>query len=105
MKKAIYALTLAISLFLGGCAGVTITENGPANFHYRPHYEESKHFFLWGLIGDHRVDVKSICTIEQPVIQMQSKFTALDLLYGGVTLGLYLPRTAKVWCKREAEAS
>lgn len=105
MKKVIYTLTLIVSLSLAGCAGVTITETGPANFHYRPHYEESKHFFMWGLIGNQHVDVTKVCTTEQPVIQMQSKYTALDLLYGSITLGLYLPRTAKVWCKRKAEAS
>jgi len=104
MSRALHTVFITTLLSLGGCAGVTITENGLADFQYRPHYEESKHFFLWGLFGDHHIDVTKICTKEQPVIQMQSKYSALDVVYGTLSLGLYIPRTAKIWCKREAEA-
>ncbi len=93
-------LFLATALLLGGCAAVTITESGEGNFSYRPHYEERKHFFLWGVIGEHRINVQQICR-QRPVIQMQTKFSAMDVLYSTLTLGIYLPRTAKVWCKRE----
>lgn len=89
-------------LVLSGCAGVTITHSGDSDFQTRPHYEESKHFFLWGVIGEHHVNVKEVC-IDKPVKQMQSKFSAQDVLWSTLTLGLYLPRTAKVWCQVEAK--
>jgi hypothetical protein len=92
----LFVLSLALSL--GGCAAVTITESGPSDFTYRPHYEESKHFFFWGLIGEHHIDVTQICR-SYPVKQMQSKFSATDILFATLTAGLYLPRTAKVWCE------
>lgn len=103
MRKLATILLALTALTLSGCASVTITESGPSDFTYRPHYEESKHFFLWGLIGEHRIDVTKICR-QYPVKQMQTKYSALDALYASLTLGLYLPRTAKVWCEVESDA-
>lgn len=100
--KSIRLLSLTILVFLSGCAAVTITESGNGDFRYRPHYQETKHFFLWGLIGEHTVNTKSICK-NRPVTQMQSKFLAKDVLFAGLTAGLYLPRTARVWCERLEE--
>jgi hypothetical protein len=104
MSKVFQLTLITLVLSLSGCAAVTITESGPADFSYRPHYEESKHFFLWGLIGEHYVNVADICAEEQPVKQMQSKYSGLDVLYSALTLGLYLPRTARVWCQVETES-
>jgi len=103
MSKALNLIFITLALMLSGCAAVTITESGPSDFQYRPHYEESKHFFLWGLIGEHHIDITKICTLKQPVKQMQTKYSAMDVLWSTLTLGLYLPRTAKVWCQREAQ--
>mgnify|MGYP000096519506 CR=1 FL=1 len=102
MSKILSTLLLSLIITLSGCAAVTITESGNSDFQYHPDYEESKHFFLWGLIGDHHIDVTQICT-DTPTIQMQSKFSAWDVLYSAITLGFYLPRTAKVWCEREGD--
>jgi len=102
MRKALNLTLIILTLTLSGCAAVTITESGQPDFKYRPHYEESKHFFLWGLFGEHHINVTEICT-DLPVKQMQTKYSALDVLYSTLTLGLYLPRTAKVWCQRETE--
>ncbi len=102
MSKLIKYGLLSLVITLTGCAGVTITETGQADFRYRPHYEESKHFFLWGFIGEHHVDVRKICR-DRPVKQMQSKFTATNLALMTLTAGLYVPRTARVWCELENE--
>ena len=100
-RKKISTLILIFSLIsLGGCAAITITKSGASDFTYRPNYEVTKHFFLWGLIGEHTVNTRAACK-DTPVQQMQSKFTVRDVLYGALTLGLYLPRTARVWCERE----
>jgi len=108
MMKPILSSTMTLLLSLGilllsSCAAITITETGESDFRYRPHYEETKQFFLWGIIGEHRVNTKEICG-EKQVVQMQTKFSAMNVLYSTLTLGLYLPRTAKVWCQREEEA-
>ena len=104
MSKFTTLFVLILAMSLSGCAAVTITESGPSDFKYRPHYDESKYFFFWGLIGEHRIDVTKICR-KQPVKQMQSKYSATDVLFATLTLGLYLPRTAKVWCELENEDS
>ena len=102
MRKLSTLLLITLAITFSGCAAVTITESGLSDFKYRPHYEESKHFFLWGLIGEHHIDVTTICR-ERPVKQMQTKYSAMDVLYSTLTIGLYLPRTAKVWCELENE--
>jgi hypothetical protein len=102
MKAAIKLMTILVILTLGGCAAITITESGQSDFSYRPNFEQSQHFFLWGLIGEHTVNTRAVCK-DIPVSQMQTKFSAMDVLYGTITLGLYLPRTAKVWCERAEE--
>lgn len=92
-------LTFAI-ISLSGCAAITITESGDPDFLYRPHYKESKPFFFWGMLGEHRVNTQEICR-GRPAVQMQTKFEPMDLLYTTLTLGIYMPRTAKVWCERK----
>lgn len=93
-------LTPLLLLTLTSCASVTITQRGESDFQNRPQYEESKNFFFWGLIGEHHINVKEIC-MDKPVKQMQSKFSSWDVLWGSLSLGLYLPRTAIVWCQVE----
>ena len=94
-----FLLALAL-LNLVGCAAITITEQGKADFLYRPHYKESKPFFFWGMLGEHRINTQQICR-GRPVVQMQTKFEPMDILYTTLTLGIYMPRTAKVWCERK----
>jgi len=103
MSKILSISLLSLIITLSGCAAITITESGQSNFQYRPDYEESKHFFLWGLIGSHHIDVTKICT-DSPTIQMQSKYSGWDVLYTALTAGLYSPRTAIVWCEKEGDA-
>jgi hypothetical protein len=103
MTKILSLPLLSLIITLSGCAAVTITERGESNFTYHPDYEESQHFFLWGLVGEHHINVAEICTTT-PTIQMQTKFSAWDIFYTAISLGIYLPRTAKVWCEREGES-
>ena len=100
MRLLLKTLIPCLFLVLSGCAAVTITQSGESNFESRPQYEESKDFYLWGLIGEHHINVKDICQ-NQAVKQMQTKFSSWDVLWSGLSLGLYLPRTAKVWCQEE----
>jgi hypothetical protein len=84
---------------LGGCATVTITPNGGPKLKSQPTYEAKQTFFLGGLIGERHVDVQAICQ-HQPVRQMQTVDTFSDGLLRGLTLGIYAPRTARVWCEQ-----
>ena len=103
MRKILSTTLLSLIITLSGCAAVTVTESGESNFKYHPDYSESKNFYLWGFVGEHRIDVTTICT-KTPVTQMHTKVSSWDVFYTVITLGIYLPRTAKVWCEREGES-
>jgi hypothetical protein len=85
---------------LSACAKATIRPNGgPAlSSSTAPNYEESKPYFMWGLVGEHDINVKQVCG-EKDVEQMQSRTTFVDGLLTLFTLGIYSPKTAMVWCK------
>ncbi|OFZ79451.1 MAG: hypothetical protein A2583_02940 [Bdellovibrionales bacterium RIFOXYD1_FULL_53_11] len=82
---------------LAACSTVTMRTKGTAKLGTTPTFESSKPYFLWGLVGEHHIDIKEICQGKEAV-QWQAQNTFLDGLLGCVTLGIYAPRTAKVWC-------
>jgi len=99
MNKYRYFIGL-FALSISACSTVTINQEGQQKLVSKPTYEESKTFFLWGLVGEHHVEVTKICDGKEPM-QMQSQQTFVDGLLGAITLGIYAPHTAKVWCPKE----
>ncbi len=96
-KKLIILLLL---IFINaGCATVTITPNGEPILDSKPTFSEKQTFFLFGLIGECQIDVETVCG-EDTVVQLQTQDTISDNLLGMITLGIYSPRTAKIWCKK-----
>jgi hypothetical protein len=87
-------LTIAIS----GCYTVTSRPGGGFAVASKPHFEQQQDFYLWGLVGESHIDTKTVCSGKKPT-QMQSQTTLLDGLLTVVTLGIYAPHTAKVWCE------
>lgn len=93
-------MAFGLALAMTGCATVTITPNGQSKLTSRPSYEAKQAFFVVGLIGERHVDVQAVC-LGRGVRQMQTVDTFSDRLLGFVTLGIYTPRTARVWCEAE----
>ncbi len=93
-------ITCSIVLMLGACSSVTIQPQKIAKLSDKPTYQDSRPFYLWGLVGEERVDVKEICTDTQAA-QMQSQQTFSDGALGLITLGIYSPHTIKVWCEEQ----
>lgn len=89
---------LLAALYLSACATATIRPDGGTRVGGKPAYQETKNYFFWGLKGEHEIDVAAICK-EKGVEQMQSQMTFVNGLLSAITLGIYAPRTAKVWCK------
>lgn len=93
---------LFMLFFLTACQTVTIRPEGSRyKKSSKADYEQVHDFFLWGLVGKQYINVSAICpkrNIEQ--IQTQSSF--LNRVVFVVTLGIYSPRTAKVWCGEKA---
>ncbi len=91
------ALTIVCALMLTACNTVTIRPKGGPKLATQPTYEASRPFFLFGLVGQEHVNVTQVCSGKSPM-QMQTQSTFLDSFLGIVTLGIYTPKTAKVWC-------
>ncbi len=98
-NKQVKPLSLVLlAVAIAGCSTITITRQGQQKLSTPPNFEQRYDFFLWGLVNDHDVDVKEICKGDK-VEQMQTQHTFVDGLLTLFTLGIYAPRTAKVWCK------
>lgn len=96
-----YPRILGISalLILSACSTVTIRNRGVTKLASEPTYESSEPFFLWGLVGEKHIDINQICE-KTPVRQIQAQYTVLDSVLGVITLGIYMPRTVKIWCEK-----
>jgi hypothetical protein len=93
--KKITAIICLITM--ASCAKVTIQPQNTFSPVSNANYEESIDFYLWGLIGEKRIEISKIC--KNGALQMQSQQTFIDGLSSAITLGIYAPHTAKVWCK------
>ena len=93
-------LVIILSISFQSCSKVTIHSKQSAKLTTEPTYEETKNYFLWGLIGKHRFDVKEICG-DKEVLQIQAQGTFTNVFLGLLTLGIYAPHTAKIWCDTE----
>ena len=100
LSKLIGGVMLPVALVLQGCAVVTISKDGGGKISSAATYEDSKSYFMWGLVGDHTIDVKEVCQ-GSDAQQMQSVNTVQNVLFGLVTLGIYSPRTSRVWCQEK----
>ncbi|SHH23289.1 Bor family protein [Ferrimonas marina] len=94
-------LAASLTLCLSACSTVTIKPDPNVTVSNLPSYEETRHFFMWGLAGEERVNVKEVCG-EQGAAQMQSQATFLNGLLSTLTLGIYSPHSVKVWCSDKA---
>jgi hypothetical protein len=95
MKRAFAAALVSVSLT--ACRTVTIVSERGVLAEERPRYEESLGYAFWGLAGEHEIDVEKVCGGREAA-KLQTQSTASDELLSVVTLGLYMPRTARVWC-------
>lgn len=93
-----WGVALLAAMLLAGCATVTVRPDGGAKVGGTPDYQKSKNYFFWGLGGVHTIDVQEICE-EKGVEQIQSQKTFMNGFLTAITLGIYAPKTAKVWCQ------
>ncbi len=61
-------------------------------------WQERQSFYLFGLVGESHIDAQGVCQ-GRNVSQMQTQQSFVDGLLGLVTIGIYAPHTAKVWCE------
>lgn len=95
MRHATLALVLAA--LLAGCSTVTLRPEGTRKLATEPTHQETLNYYFWGLKGEHTVDVQAICG-DREVLQMQAQDTFGNRVLTVLTLGIYYPRSARVWC-------
>ena len=94
MKKMLLASTL--TLLITGCAQQTFTvQNKPAAV--APKETITHHFFVSG-IGQKTVDAAKIC--EKMLLGCKTQQTFVNGLLGFITLGIYTPLEARVYCSQ-----
>ena len=90
-------LATALALLITGCAQQTFTvQNKPAAV--APKETITHHFFVSG-IGRKTVDAAKICGTKMLLKQKPSKHSYNGLL-GFITLGIYTPLEARVYCSQ-----
>ena len=99
MKLRYMAVSVLSCALMAGCATVTATPNGQAKLASTPQFEQTQSFFFWGLTPERNtIDVAQVCQ-GAGVRQLQTQSTFEDGLFSFITLGIYSPRTARVWCE------
>lgn len=94
MKKILSLLVL--SLVVSGCAQQTFTMSAEEN---ETTLKESQHFFINGLGQDKEIDAAAVCNGTDKVAKVEVQETFVNGLLRTITLGIYTPREARVFCK------
>ena len=97
MKKMLLATALA--LLITGCAQQTFTvQNKPAAV--APKETITHHFFVSGIGQKKTVDAAKICGGAENV-KTETQQTFVNGLLGFITLGIYTPLEARVYCSQQ----
>jgi LysM repeat protein len=97
MKQNKIILLNLICLTIIGCASVSISKTEHIKNKRTPDYQVTKNYFLFGIIGEHTIDVNAICK-ENNVEKIKSQHTFQNVVFCIISLGIYFPKTAKIWC-------
>ncbi|HAF5791584.1 TPA: lipoprotein bor [Salmonella enterica] len=94
MKKMLS--TVALVMLITGCAQQTFTvEKKPT---VSPKEVITHHFFISGLGQKKTVDAAAVCGGAENVVKTETQQTFVNGLLGVVTLGIYTPLEARVYC-------
>lgn len=97
MKKFITVPLLVA--FLAGCTTQTAQIAGKVTDNIKPTKSVNQHFFIGGIGQQETLNVLEVCGSADKVNQVETVLSGSNLLVGVVTLGIYTPRTANVYCK------
>ncbi|OGB31130.1 MAG: hypothetical protein A3F78_00930 [Burkholderiales bacterium RIFCSPLOWO2_12_FULL_61_40] len=91
--------TLLISVALVGCANQRFNVAGEVTDTTAAKSEDSQSFFVNGIGQKQTIDAAKACGGAAKVGGVAVEQAPMDVLLGMVTLGIYTPRTARVYCK------
>ena len=92
-------LATALALLITGCAQQTFTvQNKPASSSTKEnHHPSFLRFWNW---AEETVDAAKICGGAENVIKTETQQTFVNGLLGFITLGIYTPLEARVYCSQ-----
>ncbi|MDE0119932.1 MAG: hypothetical protein OXM55_08010 [Bdellovibrionales bacterium] len=93
MKIIILLTIICINL---SCASISM-ELEP-NSKKSTSFNHYSHYVFFGLIGNDSLNIKQACMEGTPV-HIQNYFTFEDFLFAISTIGLYSPKSTKIWCQ------
>ena len=97
MKKMLFSAALA--MLITGCAQQTFTVgNKPTAV--TPKEPITHHFFVSGIGQEKTVDAAKICGGAENVVKTETQQTFVNGLLGFITLGIYTPLEARVYCSQ-----
>ena len=96
MKKLMIAIATAAAL--SGCAQQTFKiNNGIAE---KPTQEVKQSFFVNGIGQSQTIDAALVCGSADKVVRTEVQETGMDVFLRIVTIGIYTPREARVYCAK-----
>lgn len=97
MKKMLFSAALA--MLITGCAQQAFTVgNKPTAV--TPKETITHHFFVSGIGQEKTVDAAKICGGAENVVKTETQQTFVNGLLGFITLGIYTPLEARVYCSQ-----
>ena len=91
-------LATALALLITGCAQQTFTvQNKPAAVAQGNHHPSFLRFWNW---AKKTVDAAKICGGAENVVKTETQQTFVNGLLGFITLGIYTPLEARVYCSQ-----
>ncbi len=92
---------LTALVFLPSCQRqvFTISESGSNEIPTNPDYKEWDHLFVFGLFPTAKHDAYKMCSNKGGVELVATKLQFWQGVLGGITYGIYTPRTYIVHCK------
>jgi hypothetical protein len=94
MKKLVIAIVASCAI--SGCATQTFDLQPGAG--EKPDQEDMQSFWISGVGQQKIVNAAEVCGGMDKVAKVESHMTFLDGFLGGITYGIYTPRTARVYC-------
>ena len=90
-------ILLVVAIMISGCAAQTFHING-ANGEV-PTDQTSQNFFVYGIGQEKMTDAAEICGGVDKIVKVEAQETVTNGILRIITLGIYTPRDAKVYCK------
>ncbi|MDW0617065.1 Bor family protein [Mannheimia haemolytica] len=98
MKKLL-AMSVLTALLTTACTTQTAHIGGKVTDNIKPTKSVTQSFFIGGIVQEETLNVVEVCGSKDKVQQVETVLSGGDILLGLVTIGIYTPRTANVYCK------